>query len=61
MVLSQIGDEIKGLFDFLQSIYGIFGFEFQLMLSTRPEKYLGDIETWNDAEKASPIFFLAAL
>ncbi|GJJ16106.1 hypothetical protein Clacol_010385 [Clathrus columnatus] len=47
----QIGDEIDGLFDFLQSIYGIFGFEFQLMLSTRPEKYLGDIETWDNAEK----------
>jgi threonyl-tRNA synthetase len=33
-------------------VYGIFGYDFRLELSTRPEKYLGDIETWNKAEKA---------
>lgn len=42
--------EIEGLFDFLQSIYGLFGFTFRLKLSTRPEKYLGELETWNYAE-----------
>ncbi|KAG7872158.1 hypothetical protein KL938_005365 [Ogataea parapolymorpha] len=46
----QIEDEISGVFDFLQHIYGIFGFEFKMELSTRPEKYVGDIETWNNAE-----------
>ncbi|KAK9464488.1 hypothetical protein V1512DRAFT_293304 [Lipomyces arxii] len=46
----QIEDEISGVFDFLQNIYGIFGFTFKLELSTRPEKYLGHIDTWNDAE-----------
>lgn len=35
----------------MQSIYGIFGFTFKLKLSTRPEKYLGEIETWNYAEE----------
>lgn len=38
------------MFDFLKCIYGLFGFPFKLKLSTRPEKYLGDIETWNIAE-----------
>lgn len=47
----QIEDEINGIFDFLKKVYGIFGFEFKMELSTRPEKYLGDIETWNNAEK----------
>ncbi|TFY59012.1 hypothetical protein EVJ58_g6049 [Rhodofomes roseus] len=47
---SQIEDEIGLLFDFLQHIYGLFGFEFKLELSTRPENYLGTIETWNEAE-----------
>ena len=42
--------EIEGLFDFLQTVYGLFGFTFKLKLSTRPEKYLGDLETWNFAE-----------
>lgn len=35
----------------MQSIYGLFGFTFKLKLSTRPEKYLGEIETWNYAEE----------
>ena len=42
--------EIHGLFEFLKEAYGIFGFTFKLKLSTRPEKYVGDIETWNNAE-----------
>jgi len=46
----QIGDEINALFDFMQHTYGIFGFEFSLELSTRPEKFLGSIETWNAGE-----------
>lgn len=46
----QIMSEIEGLFDFLQSIYGLFGFTFKLKLSTRPEKYLGSLDTWDYAE-----------
>lgn len=34
----------------LKHVYGIFGFTFELKLSTRPEKFLGEIETWNRAE-----------
>ncbi|KAJ5929518.1 hypothetical protein N7454_006468 [Penicillium verhagenii] len=46
----QITSEIEGLFDFLQSIYGLFGFTFKLKLSTRPDKYLGELATWDYAE-----------
>ncbi|KLJ07220.1 threonyl-tRNA synthetase [Blastomyces silverae] len=46
----QIMQEIDGLFDFLRAIYGLFGFSFKLKLSTRPEKYMGKLETWNYAE-----------
>ncbi|KAJ8925296.1 hypothetical protein NQ315_009125 [Exocentrus adspersus] len=48
----QIRDEISNCLDFLKHVYSIFGFTFNLVLSTRPEKYLGDINIWNDAEKA---------
>ncbi|XP_038109362.1 threonine--tRNA ligase 1, cytoplasmic isoform X1 [Culex quinquefasciatus] len=48
----QIREEITGCLDFLKHVYGVFGFTFNLVLSTRPEKYLGEIEVWNDAEKA---------
>lgn len=46
----QIEEEISGMFDFLQYVYGTFGFEFKLFLLTRPDKYIGEIETWNEAE-----------
>uniref|UniRef100_A0A8D0WKN1 threonine--tRNA ligase n=1 Tax=Sus scrofa TaxID=9823 RepID=A0A8D0WKN1_PIG len=49
--MEQIEDEIKGCLDFLRTVYSIFGFSFKLNLSTRPEKFLGDIEVWNQAEK----------
>ncbi|ORY84415.1 threonyl-tRNA synthetase [Protomyces lactucae-debilis] len=47
----QVKQEIKGVFAFLQHVYTVFGFEFKMELSTRPEKYLGDIATWDTAEK----------
>ncbi|XP_063905783.1 threonine--tRNA ligase 1, cytoplasmic isoform X1 [Zophobas morio] len=50
--LEHIKDEIKGALEFLNHVYGVFGFTFNMVLSTRPEKYLGDIEMWNEAEKA---------
>lgn len=48
---SQISDEIRGCLDFLQTVYGIFGFSFKLYLSTRPEKFMGDPALWDKAEK----------
>lgn len=46
----QIETEIAGVFDFLRKVYGIFGFEFKMELSTRPENYVGDLKTWDNAE-----------
>ena len=31
-------------------VYGTFGLEFSMALSTRPEGYLGELELWNKAE-----------
>lgn len=47
----QIEQEIENIFDFLKFMYGVFGFEFKMELSTRPDKYVGELETWNAAEK----------
>ncbi|XP_044132345.1 threonine--tRNA ligase 1, cytoplasmic [Bufo gargarizans] len=49
--MEQIEEEIKSCLDFLRAVYDVFGFTFKLNLSTRPEKFLGDIEVWNQAEK----------
>uniref|UniRef100_M4C172 threonine--tRNA ligase n=2 Tax=Hyaloperonospora arabidopsidis (strain Emoy2) TaxID=559515 RepID=M4C172_HYAAE len=47
---SQVQSEISHALDFVKHVYGIFGFEFNLRLSTRPEKYMGELELWDDAE-----------
>ena len=39
----------------MQHVYGLFGFEFRMELSTRPENHLGAIETWDIAEAVSRI------
>lgn len=49
---SQIKDEVRGVLEFLQFAYDVFGFTFELELSTMPEKHLGDLETWQRAEAA---------
>jgi len=46
----QIKAEVADLFDFMRSFYGLLGLTFKLKLSTRPEKFMGEIETWNSAE-----------
>ena len=53
MTPSQIEDEIVRLISFIDRTYKMFGFEYTIELSTRPEdKYIGDIEVWNKSEKA---------
>lgn len=48
--MDQITDEISGALDFLNDVYGVFGFKFFLTHSTRPENKLGSEETWDEAE-----------
>ena len=47
----QIGSEIKDIVEIASKFYGIFGLEYQLTLSTRPDDFMGEIETWNKAEE----------
>jgi len=46
----QLKSEIMGVLDMLQTVYDVFGFQFNLELSTRPAKYMGDLELWDQAE-----------
>lgn len=48
----QVQSEIDSCLEFLSHVYGTFGFEFSLELSTRPDSYLGDLDVWNRAESA---------
>jgi threonyl-tRNA synthetase len=49
--MDQIEEQIDDCLDFMKKIYEKFGFTYELELSTRPEKYIGDIESWDNAEK----------
>jgi threonyl-tRNA synthetase len=44
--------QIFDCLDFVKTIYSLFGFSFRMKLSTRPEKFVGDVASWNDAEAA---------
>lgn len=48
----QIQQEITGVLGLVKKFYAIFGFSPTFYLSTRPEKALGAVETWENAEKA---------
>jgi len=52
MTEDQIEDEIFGVIKLTDSFYKIFGLEYELELSTRPEHFMGEIETWDKAEEA---------
>ena len=40
----------KDIIEIAKYLYGIFGLDFELTLSTRPDDFMGDIELWNEAE-----------
>ncbi len=48
----QLDGEIKGVLRFVSEVMGIFGFEFEMELSTRPEKSIGSDEDWERATNA---------
>lgn len=48
----QIEDEIKSVLNLVSRMYAVFEMPYRCLLSTRPDKYMGDIELWNQAENA---------
>jgi threonyl-tRNA synthetase len=51
MTPDQIRSEIIGVLELAQRVYGTFGLDFRLELSTRPEKSIGTDEQWEIATK----------
>ena len=53
MTEEQICDEIANIITLYKKVYSVFDLKFHIELSTRPEdKYIGEIRTWDIAEKA---------
>jgi threonyl-tRNA synthetase len=48
----QLDGEIKGVISFVTEVMAKFGFEFDMELSTRPEKSIGSDEDWERATSA---------
>ena len=48
----QIMDEVLGYLDFMSYVYDVFGFKYELYLSTRPAKMLGSAKLWDMAEQS---------
>ncbi len=46
MTPEQIKDEIKGVARLIDQVYSLFGFEYHVELSTRPEDSMGSDEDW---------------
>jgi len=51
--IDQVQDEILSCLDFVKYVYReLFGFEFSVRLSTRPEKSMGEDDEWEMAEES---------
>jgi threonyl-tRNA synthetase len=48
----QLHQEILSIIRFVQDVMAIFGFQFEMEISTRPSKSIGSDEDWERAEKA---------
>jgi len=48
----QVEAEIAGVIDFVADVMAVFGFEYEVELSTRPEKSIGSDEDWERATAA---------
>jgi threonyl-tRNA synthetase len=49
---SQIAEEVERLLRLVQRVYGDFGLPYTVKLSTRPAEFLGEVATWDHAERS---------
>lgn len=47
----QIKEEYRRIFEITERFYSIFDMSYSFRLGTRPEKFMGDVESWDKAEK----------
>ncbi len=48
----QLNDEIKGILEIVIDFMGVFGFQYEMEISTRPEKSIGTDQDWERATAA---------
>lgn len=48
----QIESEILDVLGLIHKVYSVFGFDYSIELSTRPDDFMGEIELWDFAEQS---------
>ena len=48
----QISEEVKNIMALFDEVYAVFGLDYRIVLSTRPDDYIGEVEFWNESEAA---------
>ncbi|MGI5948839.1 threonine--tRNA ligase [Peptoniphilus sp.] len=51
-LFSQVKDEVFKMIELADYLYSTFGFKYSIELSTRPDDYMGDLESWELAENS---------
>jgi threonyl-tRNA synthetase len=51
-MVMQVKAEVISFLKMLDEVYSVFSLEYSFALSTRPEHYLGEVDLWDQAEKA---------
>ena len=46
----QIGDEVKAIMALFDEVYDVFGLDYRIVLSTRPDDFIGEIAFWDESE-----------
>ncbi|MDW7739929.1 MAG: threonine--tRNA ligase [Bacillota bacterium] len=49
MLPEQVESEVAGVIELMDRFYKVFGFDYRVELSTRPEKAMGSLEMWDKA------------
>lgn len=49
---SQIKENILEILDFVDKMMSLFGFTYEMEISTRPDKAIGEVKVWDEATKA---------
>ena len=47
----QIEDEVKRIMAIFDEVYSVFGLSYKIVLSTRPDDFIGEVSFWDESER----------
>ena len=52
LVALQVMEEVSKFLQMMDEVYTVFGLQYKMALSTRPDDYMGELAQWDKAEAA---------